>query len=686
MKAKFFPAVFLFCYAPSLLEAGHTKLLPEPQKIQYGDRSLAIEGLGIRFASPPSSEDRFAAATLSRALEEQTGIQVPIWESDTPHPAIVLTRTGNVDPLPIPNEHPGPESRESYDLKITPEGVQLSGRSSAALYYGVQTLRQLTNDEGKAAFFPEVTIEDWPALAYRGTLVDTGSEGPMCTEAEIERQLDFLARWKANQYYFYSEASIELDGYTLLNPNARFTKDQMRRIIAYGRERHIDVIPAVEMYGHLHDLFRIEKYSDLADFPHGGEFNPANPRVKALLTDWVSQLAALFPSPFVDIGFDETWTIQKAARSGEASTPVQVFLKQLNTVANLFQARGKHVMAYADIMVKFPGIISKLPPDLIAIPWFYEASPDPEYKYWLQPLIAKAVPHIVASGVHSWNEIVPDYDTTFMNIDTLLAAGRKSHALGLMNTVWTDDAQVLMRQSWPGMAYGAIAPWQSAPMQPGEFFADYARTMYPPAAAPEMAQALTALNGAEVSLQKVLGQSTMTAIWNHPFDASTLTHLAANRESLHKCRMLAEEAQEHLYRGRSAGGGSAALDNFLVGAQLLDYTGMKYLYALEINDAWAKLRKAPTKEMLTDSVSFGIFNSGHSRLADLMDAITQLRESYRRVWLNQYKDYRLYSALGRWNAEYEYWRSLQVRFRDFVDSFRAGEAPPSLQKLTGSGH
>ena len=60
------------------------------------------------------------------------------------------------------------------------------------------------------------------------------SHGPLPREAEVDRQLDFLARWKANQYYFYNEASIELDGYPLLNPGGRFTREQVGRIIAYG--------------------------------------------------------------------------------------------------------------------------------------------------------------------------------------------------------------------------------------------------------------------------------------------------------------------------------------------------------------------------------------------------------------------------------------------------------------------
>ena len=164
----------------------------------------------------------------------------------------------------------------------------------------------------------------------------------------------------------------------MLNPEARFTQDQVRQIIAYGRERHIDVIPCLELYGHLHDLFRIEKYADLSDFPHGGEFNPSNPKVKALLSDWVDQFAQLFPSAFVHIGFDETWEIDKAAKQeGIGATPAKLFIAQLNNVANRFEQHGRRVMAWGDIMVKYPDIVAQLPPGIIAGAWYYAATPDP---------------------------------------------------------------------------------------------------------------------------------------------------------------------------------------------------------------------------------------------------------------------------------------------------------------------
>ncbi|MGA3165281.1 MAG: beta-N-acetylhexosaminidase [Terriglobia bacterium] len=683
------PTRFVFLLAglsllPGLGLCERSALLPRPQKIQYGPGHLLVRELGIRLASlSPAEEDRFAASDLARRLRERTGVQVSAGAQGS-GPAIVLERTGGVDPLPLPGEQPGPNSREAYDLKVTPAGVEIRGRSSAAVFYGVQTLVQLVEGQGVQASLPEVEIHDWPLLVYRGPMVDM-SHGALPTEAEVERQLDFLARWKVNQYYFYNEASIELEGYPLLNPDGRFTQAAVRRIIAYGRARHIDVAPCLELYGHLHDLFRVEEYSDLAPFPHGEEFNPENPRAMDLLTDWAEQISKLFPSPFVHIGFDETWQIEKAAREqGAGATPAKLFVDQLGRVARLFQQRGKHVLAWADIMVKYPEIVAQLPPGIIAVAWYYEAQPDPEYKRWLDPLVAHSVPHIVATGVHCWNEIAPDFDTTFENIDTFVAAGRKSHALGLMNTVWTDSAQNLLRMSWPGIAYGAVVPWQSEPVNHQQFISDYARLMYPTAAAPEVAAGLEKLARSETTLQKVLGQDTMLALWGDPFAPAMLKSAGEHREDLHQARLLAEDAQTHFDRALALAGDATTLASLLFGSRLLDYAAFKFLNALEIAERWKDLGPHPTDEQLGSQLGSDITYQSHGRLTDQMDAITELKEIYRRNWLAEFTPYRLPSALGRWDAEYEFWRRIQARLQAFTRTFKEGEALPPLESVTSA--
>jgi hypothetical protein len=270
---------------------------------------------------------------------------------------------------------------------------------------------------------------------------------------------------------------------------------------------------------------------------------------------------------------------------------------------------------------------------------------------------------------------------TFANVDTWLAAGRKSGALGMVNTVWTDDGQVLLQMSWPGFAYGAAAAWQTAPMQRANFFPAYAHVIYSGRGAADVARALRELNQAEQKLQTVFGQQTMSNVWSDPFGPGVVDELRKHHEDLRECRLHAENAEESLYRARSEGLWTEDLPSLLVGARLLDYAGMKYLYAIEIADYWATLPQQPTKQQLADVLSQGIAFQTHSRTSDLMDTISQLKASYREAWLAQYTDYRFASALGRWDAEYQYWRRAQSRLRQLLADFHDHDRLPSLTEL-----
>ncbi len=683
MPALLALTISLWAFAVSPLAAlAQNPLLPRPQQIRYGTAKLRLRGLAVRFGSSPSSEDRFTAEELSSRLALRAETSIPLWEDSATTKAIVLKRTGPVDPLPTPDEHSGADSREAYSLRVTPSGVSLESRSSTGLFYAAQTLEQLVESDGGEAVLPEVEIEDWPSLAYRGVMVDM-SHGALPTEQEVKRQIDFLARWKANQYYFYSEASIELDGFPLLNPKGSFTQDQVRRIIAYGRERHVDVVPCLELYGHLHDLFRIEKYSDLAAFPHGGEFNPSNPKVMELLSDWAQQWVRLFPSPFVHIGFDETWQIEMAAKKEGGRTPARQFIEQLNNVAALFQRQGRRVMAWGDIIVKYPEIVAELPPGLIGVAWEYDA--EEGYRKWLDPLVAKRVPHFIATAVAFWKELAPDFAHTFNNIDTFLAAGRDSKALGIINTVWLDSAQNLNRTALPAIAYGAVSAWQSSPLDRSRFFHDYAQLMLPAAIGAEAATGLEKFFQAELRLQKVLGQETVRRFWDDPLSAEVLKKSTEHREDLRQTRLLAEDAQEHFLRALQSNGDPVVLSSFLLESQILDYAGLKFLTAVELVERWKDLGPKINKETWWNTFDSEWTYQSHSHLVDLMDEITELRRDDRAPRLAEYTDYRLDSTLGRWDAEYQYWRRLQARFQAFSRQLKGGDALPPLEIVVRSG-
>ena len=675
----------MICLAVAASAAGagaaHSPLLPRPQQAHYDGGTLPVPGLSICFAAPPTAEDRFAAEQLAARLSAIGQTQIPIRKTKTSGTAILLSRTGEGAALPGDKESTGPDSREAYSIQVTSKGAEIRASSSAGLFYGVQTLLQMVEGSGPRAVLPAATIRDWPALAYRGFMMDF-SHGQSLRVQEIERQIDLLARFKANQYYFYSEASIEYEGYELVNPDARYTRDEVRHVIEYARQRHIDVVPCMELYGHMHDLFRVEKFADLGLPRYGDEFDPRNPRVLAVLDDWVAQTAKLFPSPWYHVGFDEPWSLGKIGVE-PGKDPFKTFIEVLRHVAGEAQRHGKRLMFWADInagastLSNHPELVRELPGGVIAAPWIYEARTN--YDSFVQPLAEAGVPTVVTPGVWNWNEIFPDYHRSFININGLTAAGKKFKTLGMLNTGWTDSAQTIYRQSLPGLALGAVAGWQSEPVDSTSFFGDYAAQMYPAAVAAEVAPALEELSTVEEMFEKLLSNTTQHAFWGDPLEPSRLARLEKNQAELRRARLLAESAQERLDRARRLAPGDPTLNSLLLAARLFDYLGMKSLYAVEWAGYFRELKTNPDPKLVTLYIGIQMNAQDHGMLADLREAISGLKEPYRAAWLEEATPYRLPSALMRFDAEWLYWRDVQQGVVDHVlHAWSKGEPFPSI--------
>jgi hypothetical protein len=251
-----------------------------------------------------------------------------------------------------------------------------------------------------------------------------------------------------------------------------------------------------------------------------------------------------------------------------------------------------------------------------------------------------------------------------------------------MNTIWTDDSEMLMRATWPGMAYGATSAWQAAPIHPNDFFSTYSQIYYSPAAAQEVGTALNELAQSELAIQKVIGDDSMLELWTDPFNPATLKKCEDNQANLRQTRLLAEDAEEHLDRAKSKGGDPVTLDTFLLESRLLDYAGSKFQTAPELVEMWKKLGpKRPKDQVWWNEWESQTIYQDHSRLVDLMDSITELRGQYRSAWLDEYTPYRLASVLGRWDSEYEYWRQFQARLVKFSNNSHEGETLPGLKSL-----
>ncbi|SEG67281.1 Glycosyl hydrolase family 20, domain 2 [Bryocella elongata] len=646
-------------------------LLPAAQQASFSNGSLPLCELSLQ--ADPGVDPQALNAT-----------QQLLQAHCNSHPTVAslplhLVQKAPGGQLPGINDAASPSSREAYRLSISRTGVTLTGNASAGLFYAVETLTQLLNTTGTQASLPFAEISDLPSLPYRGFMMDI-SHGAIPTVAEVERQLDLFARFKANQYFFYVETDLDLRGYPLLHKTSNWSAADIREIVAYAAARHIDVVPCVELFGHLHDLFRTEQYSDESALPHGGEANPADPKVQKLLDDWLEQYAALFPSPWLHIGFDEPFELERAHHNTAGTSPGDLWLQHLHHLAAKAAALGKRPLFWADIdegayiFNKYPGLAAGLPKNAIAAPWFYDARSD--YSGLLDLFAANHVPIVVASGISDWDNIAPDFDTTFINIDGMLAAGRKAGAIGLLNTMWSDSAQAIHREADAAIAYGAAAAWQSTPMHPGTFFAAYAHTTSTAADAPHIAAALTAIAQAQSKLRGALGSETSFRMWDDPFHASTLARVRTHRTELRDARLAAESALEHL--AATSPEAQQTTQDLQLGARMLDFAAMKFEYAIEIADNFDALPQQPKPDDISYLLKRETSARNHSRVGDLLDLSGELEQDYSAAWLRSNKPFRLATAQARWRAEQEYWRRFQASVWTVCRDFKPGDPRPTL--------
>ena len=122
-----------------------------------------------------------------------------------------------------------PDSRESYRLKITMAGGEIQAICPQDCITRFKLCVKRWNETAAPRPSRRSISTTGHASPTAATMIDM-RHGPLPTQDEAKWQLDFLARWKAKKYFIYSEGAIELDGYPVLNPEGRFSKEQIRRI------------------------------------------------------------------------------------------------------------------------------------------------------------------------------------------------------------------------------------------------------------------------------------------------------------------------------------------------------------------------------------------------------------------------------------------------------------------------
>ncbi|MEU5878071.1 beta-N-acetylhexosaminidase [Spirillospora sp. NPDC047279] len=263
-----------------------------------------------------------------------------------------ITRTGGEGPLPAEvrtavDPALGPEA---YRLTVSAERAEIVGGDEAGVHWGRQTLRQLRGPDafrrasigGAAPTVPYMVIEDAPRFAWRGFMLDVARH--FLPKDDVIRYIDLLAAHKLNVLHLHLTDDqgwrVEIERYPRLTevgawrPRTRkgwgepltwderphggfYTQDDLREIVAYAAERHVTVVPEVDLPGH--------SQAAIAAYPELGNADVVDTAALGVKTDWginpnvlaptehvlrfyegvLEEVLGIFPGRFVHIGGDE---------------------------------------------------------------------------------------------------------------------------------------------------------------------------------------------------------------------------------------------------------------------------------------------------------------------------------------------------------------------------------------------
>jgi hypothetical protein len=314
-------------------------------------------------------------------------------------------------------------------------------------------------------------IYDWPDLRDRGVMLDISRDKIPKMEA-LYALVEQLASWKINQLQLYMEHTFAYVGHEEVWRDADpMTGDQIIALDAYCRDFGIDLVPNQNSFGHMHHWLKHEKYRHLAECPDGIDHPfafqrepyslcPTDPSSLALIDDLYTQLLPHFHSRLFNVGLDETFDVgygRSAARAKEIGTD-NLYLEYLQQIYYLVAKHRRTMLFWADIILKQPQNIDKLPADGIALIWGYEAQHP--FAEQCEAFANLGLGHCVCPGTSSWNSWAGRSTNAIQNLASAAEAAVHSKALGYLITDWGDFGHMQPTPiSYLGFMAGANFSW-----------------------------------------------------------------------------------------------------------------------------------------------------------------------------------------------------------------------------------
>ena len=353
-------------------------------------------------------------------------------------------------------------AKDGYLLHRDNSQIQILSHSEQGLLYGLQTAKQLV----RAGYSQTVTVADWADFDQR-IFFDDISRGPISNLSYIKKQIRDLSELKYNAFTFYIEHVIQSTAYPDFAPaDGKLTLDDVRVICEYAKDYGLDVIGSFQSFGHFDKILEHEPYAHLGNT--SSMIDATNPEARTFLKTIIEELSAVFSSDYFNINCDETWDLEKGkTKEYVASIGADTYYaNHVRFLYDILKAKGKRVMLWGDIMMKYPHLLDRLPKDITYLSWNYGGK---DYTEWIRPFKEHECLFVACPGILNSNRLLPDYQMTKQNLWFIIQA-HKMGAQGVMYTSWDDSAFHTFAPLMYGVAMAAEQCWNASdPINDEEF-------------------------------------------------------------------------------------------------------------------------------------------------------------------------------------------------------------------------
>ena len=465
-------------------EPANYEVVPLPQSIveQKGAPFILEEGVEI-LASPALQRE---AEFLKQYIKEVTWNDLPIAQK----------REKKVRYIEL-SVSPTVKEKEGYVMTVSQKGVTIQGGSAAGVFYGIQTLRKAVKE---GVILNPVIITDAPRFCYRGMHLDCSRH--FFSTDFVKKFIDLLALHNMNRFHWHLTDDqgwrIEIKRYpelttigaqrsgTILGTNSDlddgiphggfYTQEEAREIVKYAQERHITIIPEIDMPGHM--LAALACYPELGCT--GGPYKVGhywgvytdvlcvgNPKVFEFVEGVLTEIMDVFPSEVIHIGGDETPTVKwescpKCQGLGLAKDQLQAYFTQ--KVFDFLTAHQRRALGWDEIL-------DGCPKDAMIMSWRGTA-PGAKAAELGHDVVMAPTSHVYFDYLQSEERLFePSRCEGFIPVEKVyslepapdsLSVEARKHILGTQANIWTEylfTEGMVEYQALPRMSALAEVQW-----------------------------------------------------------------------------------------------------------------------------------------------------------------------------------------------------------------------------------